>query len=78
MARKLSPALLAASLMVIPAGGALACSSEPYIGSVCTVAFNFCPRGWAKAQGQILSIAQNTALLSTTAMIKSCTGRGCV
>lgn len=64
MARKLSPALLAASLMVMPAGGALACSSEPYLGSICTVAFNFCPRGWAKAQGQILSIAQNTALFA--------------
>lgn len=64
MARKLSPALLAVSLMVMPAGGALACSSEPYIGSICTVGFNFCPRGWAKAQGQILSIAQNTALFS--------------
>ncbi|UNU45030.1 phage tail protein [Sphingopyxis sp. YF1] len=28
------------------------------------VGFTFCPRGWMAAQGQILSIAQNTALFS--------------
>jgi microcystin-dependent protein len=40
------------------------CSSEPYIGSVCIVAFTFCPRGYADAAGQIVSIQQNTALFS--------------
>jgi microcystin-dependent protein len=29
-----------------------------------TTAANFCPRGWAVANGQVLSIAQNTALFS--------------
>ncbi|MGX7835566.1 phage tail protein, partial [Campylobacter fetus subsp. venerealis] len=28
------------------------------------VGFNFAPRGWALCQGQLLSIAQNTALFS--------------
>lgn len=38
--------------------------TEPYIGQVATFGFNFCPRGWAPANGQLLSIAQNTALFS--------------
>ncbi|NVZ09882.1 phage tail protein [Allochromatium humboldtianum] len=43
---------------------ALACSSESYIGSVCIVAFGFCPQGYAEANGQLLPISQNTALFS--------------
>ena len=38
--------------------------SEPFIGSVIIFAGNFAPRGWAFCQGQLLSIAQNTALFS--------------
>ena len=38
--------------------------SEPFIGSVILFAGNFAPRGWAFCNGQILSIAQNTALFS--------------
>jgi microcystin-dependent protein len=38
--------------------------SEPFIGEVVLFAGNFAPRGWAFCQGQILSIAQNTALFS--------------
>lgn len=38
--------------------------SEPFIGEVRLVGFNFAPRGWALCQGQLLSIAQNTALFS--------------
>lgn len=37
---------------------------EAYIGSIILFAGNFAPRGWAFCQGQILSIAQNTALFS--------------
>ena len=40
------------------------CSIEPMLGSICIVGYNFCPRGYADAAGQILSIAQNTALFS--------------
>ena len=39
-------------------------SSEPYIGSIAMFGGNFAPRGWAFCQGQLLSIAQNTALFS--------------
>jgi len=39
-------------------------SSEPYIGEIQTFGLNFCPRGWAEANGQLLPISQNTALFS--------------
>jgi microcystin-dependent protein len=38
--------------------------SEPFIAEIKMFAGNFAPRGWAFCQGQILSIAQNTALFS--------------
>ena len=38
--------------------------SEPFIGQIQPFGFNFAPRNWAMCQGQILSIAQNTALFS--------------
>lgn len=37
---------------------------EEYIGIVKVFAGNFAPRGWAFCNGQIMSIAQNTALFS--------------
>lgn len=39
-------------------------SSEPYLASIVMFAGNFAPRGWAFCAGQILPIAQNTALFS--------------
>jgi microcystin-dependent protein len=38
--------------------------SEPFLGEIRIFGFNFAPRGWAFCNGQILSIAQNTALFS--------------
>jgi microcystin-dependent protein len=38
--------------------------SEPFIGEIRMVGFNYAPRGWALCNGQMLSIAQNTALFS--------------
>jgi len=38
--------------------------SEPFLGQIILVGFNFAPQGWALCNGQILSIAQNTALFS--------------
>jgi microcystin-dependent protein len=38
--------------------------SEPFIGEIRMFAGNFAPRGWSLCQGQLLSIAQNTALFS--------------
>jgi microcystin-dependent protein len=38
--------------------------SEPFLGQISLFPYNFAPRGWALCNGQILSIAQNTALFS--------------
>src|SRR5690242_18351749 len=38
--------------------------SEPFIGEIRAFGFNFPPRGWAICAGQLLPIAQNTALFS--------------
>jgi microcystin-dependent protein len=38
--------------------------SEPFIAEVRMMACNFAPRGWAFCNGQLLPIAQNTALFS--------------
>jgi microcystin-dependent protein len=38
--------------------------SQPFLGEIRAFGFNFAPRGWAMCNGQILPIAQNTALFS--------------
>ncbi len=38
--------------------------SEPFLGEIRMFGGNFAPRGWAYCNGQLLSIAQNTALFS--------------
>lgn len=37
---------------------------EPYIGEIMVLPYNFCPRGTMAAHGQLLPIAQNSALFS--------------
>ncbi len=39
-------------------------SSDPYLGEISYVAFNYAPRGWAKCDGQLLAISNYTALFS--------------
>src|SRR4051794_20925571 len=38
--------------------------SEPILGQIMIFAGNFAPRGWATCDGQLMAIAQNTALFS--------------
>ena len=38
--------------------------TEPFVGEIKMVGFNFAPRGYATCDGQIMSIQQNTALFS--------------
>ena len=38
--------------------------SEPFIGEIKMVGFNFAPQGWAFCSGQLLSVSQNTALFA--------------
>lgn len=37
---------------------------EPFLGDIIAVGYDFCPRGWMSAEGQILPISSNTALFS--------------
>lgn len=37
---------------------------DPFIGEITIFPYNFAPQGWAKCDGQLLSISQNTALFS--------------
>lgn len=55
-----------AFLALTVSGGSVfaTCVPEPYIGSVCTTAANFCPRGYKEAAGQVLPISSYTALFS--------------
>jgi microcystin-dependent protein len=38
--------------------------ADPFVGEIRVVGFNFAPTGWALCNGQVLPIAQNTALFS--------------
>ncbi len=38
--------------------------SEPFIGQIMMIGFNFAPRGWAFCDGQLLPVSTNTALFS--------------
>ena len=55
-------ATLLAGLTLLPATGANA--QEAILGEVKLFGFNFCPRGYAAAAGQLLPIASNEALFS--------------
>ncbi len=38
--------------------------SQPYVGEIRIVGFNFAPMGWAFANGQLMAISQNEALFN--------------
>ena len=38
--------------------------SDPFVAEIRVLPFNFAPRGWASCDGQVIPIAQNTALFS--------------
>jgi microcystin-dependent protein len=38
--------------------------SQPFVGQILTVAFNFAPQGWATCDGQLQAISQNIALFA--------------
>lgn len=63
MRRFLTGFLVACGIGAFPASLALA-QNEPFLGQVATFPYNFCPRGWAPTNGQLLPINQNQALFS--------------
>lgn len=54
---------------------AYAQASDPTLGQAMLVGFNFCPRGWSAANGQLLPIAQNSALFALFGTIYGGDGR---
>jgi len=62
--RNFTLALVAGGSTLAYSAPAQADAAEPYIGELFQVGFNFCPRGFLQASGQLLSISQNTALFS--------------
>lgn len=68
MFNRTSKAIKAAALTSVIAAGGIAtpvqAGADPFIGEIMLVGYNFCPRGWANADGQLLAIAQNSALFS--------------
>lgn len=65
------PVTVAASLSF----SAPAFSETPYVGQIKTVGENFCPRGWAEANGSLLSIPSYDALFSLYGTIYGGDGR---
>lgn len=62
--------LIATALLALGSTAAIAPApvhaqgSDAFVGQMMTVGFNFCPRGWAKADSQLLAISSNDALFS--------------
>ncbi|BDU71960.1 phage tail protein [Mesoterricola silvestris] len=49
--------------------------SDPFVAEIRMVGFTFAPTGWAQCNGQILPIAQNTALFSLVGTLYGGDGR---
>ena len=64
MKKSIRQLLLAGSAVLgaLHGGPTLAGGSDPFIGQIMWVPYNFEPRGWAFCNGQLLSISQNSAL----------------
>lgn len=50
--------------LITAAASPAAAQGQPYLGQVTFYAFNFCPRGWAALDGQIMAINANQSLYS--------------
>jgi microcystin-dependent protein len=57
-------AVAAALALIGLHGAASAQGNDPFLGQIMCAGFNFAPQGWAELNGQLLPIAQNTALFS--------------
>ncbi len=52
------------------------CGTQPFVGQICTFAFNFCPKGFLLAAGQLLPIAnENVALFAVLGNVFGGDGR---
>lgn len=63
--RATAVALCGIGLILTSGNAAAGCTGfSPFVGSICSVGFDFCPRGFAEANGQLLAVSQNDALFS--------------
>jgi len=58
-----------------PAGKANAQGGDEYAGQMIFTGANFCPRGWARTDGQLLAVSSNDALFSLLGTIYGGDGR---
>lgn len=56
--------LLTIAAWAAASGPSAQAQESPFVAEVRLFAFNFCPRNWTNAAGQLMAIAQNTALFS--------------
>ena len=63
MKKILAGIIASAAAFLTPATPAKA-DSDPYLGDIMMVGFNFCPRGWAATEGQLLAINSHQSLYS--------------
>jgi len=56
--------MVAAAMLASVPVKQVSAGTDPLIGEIMWVGYNFCPRGWADASGQLLSISQYSALFS--------------
>jgi microcystin-dependent protein len=64
MLRKALFAAAAVTAALSAAPAAYAQAQDMYLGQLTLVPYSYCPRGWTEANGQIMSIAANTALFA--------------
>lgn len=62
--RHVKAAMLATAGTVALSAASPVMAQEYFLGQLIEVGNDYCPRGWADTNGQLLSIAQNTALFS--------------
>ncbi|WP_454017991.1 phage tail protein [Azospirillum sp. Marseille-Q6669] len=60
----LSAAFAMTSGLALFSTPAAACNVEPYIGTICTYAFDWCPQGYVIADGRTLTVRENQALFA--------------
>lgn len=60
----LAGAMVGSGVFLASERQALACGDTPYLGEICTFAFGYCPRGFAPADGSLVSVQQNSALFA--------------
>jgi microcystin-dependent protein len=73
--KRILSSLKVASVIIAGTTAPTFAQSVPFIGQIKNFGFNFCPRNWTGAEGQLLPISQNTALFSIIGTIYGGDGR---